>query len=486
MFPDAVFASLSQMPADAARFQRSQETLPEDTALARVGRWAKAALARRSAPEEAPATHRADELRSRLLSVSSIITAVKAGRLFAYGVYALAYGTHAATLVLAAVAAARASTREEYLALFPVVLSSLLWLAAVNALRVKLASRQRADARIWAWSGGLIIAGLVLLRLRAPFPALTPATFLAAVFLLTISHDWPASAALVTAFGLASVLVGVASGFEHTTAAFLFVALYLPAAAYVQSLRSGMIDQANRFDHARWAASELSNVVMRLDSSVNRARVSSLLEERRRVAREIHDTVGYALTALIVQLSLLKEIVGASEPADRVARLETMVRDALDEIRLKVTELRSPGGEQGRNWREVWLRLASTFSECTAVRVHADIDDPVERVDDRVGETIYKILQESLTNAYRHGKATYVFMGVRHKRELGKILVKVSDNGSGCAELHMGNGLAGLRERVAGHGGTVTWDTRAGQGFDIGIDIPWEGYVGKNPGSDRG
>jgi signal transduction histidine kinase len=437
--------------------------------------------------------------------VSAIIGAVDAGRFLTISAFALAYSTHSVTLLLASLAAARASTREQALALVPAAAASLVWLVAVNALRRKVAARRPTDARVWAASAALIVSGVALELLRVPFAIAVPVTFVSAVVLLTAAHEWPASAALATAFGVVSGLAalaalaalagvarlagpaGLSGRGEETAAAFVLTALYLPAAAYVQSLRRGVADLTDRFDHARWAASELSNVVMRLDTSVNRARVTTLIEERRRVAREVHDTVGYALTALIVQLSLLRELVGAAEPAgERVARLETMVRDALEEIRLKVTDLRADARSGGRDWREVWLRLTSTFSECTAVRVRAEIDNWAGGAGDRAGETIYRILQETLTNAYRHGQATYVFVGVRYRSELGKILVKVSDNGSGCADLAPGNGLAGLRERVAVMGGTVTWDTAPGRGFDIGIDIPWEGEVGKDTGPDRG
>ena len=92
-----------------------------------------------------------------------------------------------------------------------------------------------------------------------------------------------------------------------------------------------------------------------------------------------------------------------------------------------------------------------------------------------ISETVYRLIQESLTNAYRHGRADYVDVAMSWETDDELVLLRVSDNGRGALSLSPGNGLTGMRERVAELGGSVVWQSSPGRGFDIGVDIPWAG-----------
>jgi signal transduction histidine kinase len=226
------------------------------------------------------------------------------------------------------------------------------------------------------------------------------------------------------------------------------------------------------FSQARWAASELSDVLMHLDRRVEDIRT----EERRAVSeslsREIHDSVGCMLTALIVQLQVLKETAIEGSHRSRIESLEEMSKSTLREVREEVANLRKheSGSSEIRTYDRL-LQLHSIFSECTGVEIAFRIEEEtVETLEPAVGDEIFRIIQESFTNAYCHGCASIIDLSM--KRKDGSLLLRISDNGNGCKKVVPGNGLRGIAERVSLMGGTLAYETMPGKGFDIGIDIP--------------
>jgi signal transduction histidine kinase len=110
--------------------------------------------------------------------------------------------------------------------------------------------------------------------------------------------------------------------------------------------------------------------------------------------------------------------------------------------------------------------------------VHTGIDRNLGSVSEKVGRSVYRILQEALTNSCRHGRADLVDVAMAWHADSGEILLRVSDDGSGADGFKIGNGLRGIRERVNELKGEVVFQTKMHQGFDIGITIPWSRHYG--------
>ncbi len=254
--------------------------------------------------------------------------------------------------------------------------------------------------------------------------------------------------------------------------------LILFSTYFLDGLLQDLRKQSTMFNQARWAASEFVNVNIRLQNSVDRTEIVTRSSERTRVAREIHDTVGYTLTALLVQISAAQEIlrVDPGKLFSRFERLEKMIRMAISDVRKEVSKLRDEKANV-ESWRTRWLRLCSTFADCTGIRINTDIAGNLRSVDDIIGTTIYRIIQESLTNAYRHGRANVVDVAMEWQEPEERILLRVSDDGRGSDNPVLGNGLNGIRERIYNLGGEVVLQTKPYKGFDIGITIPWKGEV---------
>ena len=248
-------------------------------------------------------------------------------------------------------------------------------------------------------------------------------------------------------------------------------------------------DRQNRlFDQARWAASQYAQVnasiLNRIDQGVEIAR----LRERERIAREVHDTVGYALTASLVQLRAARRLMSRDPGSadSRMAHIEEMINDSLQDVRREVSNLRDESAVRCVGASR-WRRLCDVFSVSTGIRVSVTLPEDLEVVSEEISEVVYRIIQESLTNAYRHGGADHVDVSAVWKRVDGLMLLRVSDNGRGATTLQPGNGLSGMRERIEALSGTVAWQTMAGRGFDVGVEIPWKGASdGQDKGADRG
>jgi len=235
-------------------------------------------------------------------------------------------------------------------------------------------------------------------------------------------------------------------------------------------------NDSKMFARAREAASQFVSVNVRLQDSIDRTSGLTRLRERARIAREIHDSVGYTLTALLMQVQAAQDVLKMDPQAleTRLVRLEEIIRSSIQEVRAEVSELRDESVVE-RSGSGRWRRLCESFADGTGVRVHTVMPESLEQVTAVISETVYRITQEALTNAYRHGVADYIDVSMAWESEARRILLRVSDNGRGAPTVKAGNGLRGIRERVSQLGGSVVWQSGEAKGFDLGVEIPWDG-----------
>jgi len=228
------------------------------------------------------------------------------------------------------------------------------------------------------------------------------------------------------------------------------------------------------FSQARWAASEYTKVNIRLQDSMTTTEMNVRDQERMRIAREIHDILGYGITGSLVQITVAKELVrmDANAAVETLGRIEDSLRTALKDVRGEVNKLKDRSAVLG-DWRERWIGLCNNFAWSTGVQVRTNISTDLESVDEEIGENIYRIIQEALTNAYRHGSSSLIDVSMKYKTETHQILLRISDNGYGCDKIRIGNGLNGIRERVKDLSGETAWQTERNAGFDLGVGIPW-------------
>jgi len=185
--------------------------------------------------------------------------------------------------------------------------------------------------------------------------------------------------------------------------------------------------------------------------------------ERLRVARELHDVAGHKLTALTLNLRAL-----ASEPAFAGRReltvAQQMAAELLGDIRGVVNALRDSSG------LDLGTALRALAAPMPRPAMQLAIDDDVHINDPAVAEAVLRLVQEALTNSARHAEADTV--RVRLHREGARLAINVEDDGYVRGELREGNGLSGMRERLAAAGGTLELSTTARGALRIHASLP--------------
>jgi PAS domain S-box-containing protein len=203
-------------------------------------------------------------------------------------------------------------------------------------------------------------------------------------------------------------------------------------------------------------------------------------DERRRVARELHDETGQSLTGLLVGLRTIEGAPTLAEAAELAQQLRGIVAQSLGNVR------RLARGLHPRVLDDLGFAAAVTgqvqeFAELHGIAVDARVKVPdADRLPPLLQTTLYRVLQEALTNVARHAEARHV--RVRLGREAATLTLCVQDDGIGMtpqvalgplgAGNHRGRGLEGMRERVALLGGSVHVESEPGVGTTITARIP--------------
>ena len=232
----------------------------------------------------------------------------------------------------------------------------------------------------------------------------------------------------------------------------LFIAV--AAIRYAWSLESRLRQQ-------RQLEAEQKREVERLSAQLVRAQE----EERRTLARELHDEVGQALTAIKLELADADRRRRAGDTSDDLlAGARAMTDSAMDAVR-DVSQLLNPALLETLGLKAALEGHLARFSERTGIRTSLE----TEGLDDRVAAPVeicaYRVVQEALTNVVKHAQATSCCVTLtRSERAL---VVRVEDDGLGMTETPKptaGLGLVGIRERAASLGGSFTVDSRPGAG----------------------
>jgi len=192
-------------------------------------------------------------------------------------------------------------------------------------------------------------------------------------------------------------------------------------------------------------------------------------EERQRIARGLHDEVGQTMTGVLLQLTRLAQ---DATPIQRVAFSEAQaaVKASLNDVRRTAQELR-PEVLDHLGLASALTNLARTFSARTGIAVEWQIPAAPSSLDPSVELTLYRVAQESLTNAARHSGATEILIALEHDAE--GVVLRVLDNGSGFASgAAEGGGLRGIRERALIIGGAVAIEPAPGGGVEIRLRVP--------------
>jgi signal transduction histidine kinase len=261
-------------------------------------------------------------------------------------------------------------------------------------------------------------------------------------------------------------------------------ALYVPLIARARAIgvlvahdKDGA-DAAFSDDDLRLAESLADRAAVAVDLSerVGRdalARVVAAQElERKRLARELHDETGQALTSILLGLRPLERSAASDEDREAVARVRQLVVSTLQDVRRLAVELR-PAALDDFGLATAVARLAETFRESTGLRVDLESQLGDDRLPTEVETTLYRIVQEALANIVKHADATRVSILLTQKNR--SVAAVVEDDGRGFDPGSAREdvlGLVGMRERVGLVGGRLRIESAEGAGTTIAAEVP--------------
>ena len=300
-----------------------------------------------------------------------------------------------------------------------------------------------------------------------------------------ISGSIAMGAASIVIFLIARAVSGVLNGDSVNlagliTGAFndlLLMALHFFVFNFAIQIYRKNKELASALGELRQSNESLRDAYKELDESNEKLRVAyehlqevTVLEERQRIAKDIHDTAGHSITTIIMQTEAAKLAIDSDpeEAKRRICAANIQAKNALEELRESVHLL--SGGTGQLTLKETLLEIIHESTDGTGIVIRSDIDEI--SLCDAKSRFIRNTLKEGISNGLRHGNATAFYFEL--KREGDKIFFLLSDNGKGMAvtQLKEGFGLRGMSARAEALGGSVRFETEEGEGFEIHITLP--------------
>lgn len=247
-------------------------------------------------------------------------------------------------------------------------------------------------------------------------------------------------------------------------------AVNLVLGAVVALLSSQRIMTLQRRDRmAQLQVARNEDEMRRLSNELVRAQE----DERKSIARELHDEVGQTLTALGIEIGNIERLRNSTEFAEHVADAKGLAQETLKTVRnlamgLRPSLLDDSGLVPALKWQ------VREFSKRMNVSVDLQIDGGLDDLPENVSTCVYRVVQEALTNCARHARASHIRVSVHGQSDY--LSLAIQDNGVGFSPglVSSGTGIIGMEERVRELGGSLKIDSQPHRGTLLTVGIPME------------
>ena len=190
--------------------------------------------------------------------------------------------------------------------------------------------------------------------------------------------------------------------------------------------------------------------------------------ERKRIAREIHDTLGHALTGISAGIDAVKVLVDidTNRAKEQLNNVSVVVRDGIRDVRGSLNKMR-PGALENNTLKEALIKIIREYEAISNLEIHLRYEWDNIDLDIAKEDIVFRVIQESITNSVRHGHAKTIWIELLEEESY---VMTIQDDGVGFDELHYGYGLKQMQERLMIIGGSVHFENR--DGFYTYIEIP--------------
>ncbi|MBU6247287.1 MAG: sensor histidine kinase [Xanthomonadaceae bacterium] len=279
------------------------------------------------------------------------------------------------------------------------------------------------------------------------------------VIAVVLPWQLPVSAGLVWLLAQNLLLIPVIASYPSWTVgtATLQVCMYLGLSALVFITSTVATQQAEEREVQRRLNSELRATRALLAESTR-------IAERMRIARELHDLIGHHLTALSLNLEVASHLAN-DKAAEHVRKAQATAKHLLADVREAVSELRQDDAI------DLSQALRSLIEGVPGLAVHVQTPPRFSVEDPRRAQVLLRCAQEIITNTARHAGARNLWLEFAYG-EHGQLGLRARDDGRGSPDFKPGNGMSGMRERLAEFGGSVAVDTGMSRGFALTVTLP--------------
>lgn len=196
----------------------------------------------------------------------------------------------------------------------------------------------------------------------------------------------------------------------------------------------------------------------------------AIMKERQRFSREAHDILGHTMTVIITQLKVADLLceTDVTEARSKIRESVSIAKDGLNELRKSIMGL-IPDKLSGNNLEAAVIQLIKDFKS-TGMKIDVAVNGSYTILPTDHLQALFRLCQEALTNALRHGKADQIDIVMNFTESRVKVLI--TDNGVGCRKIVKGYGLTGMEERITGLGGTIHYGSDGESGFNIFVELP--------------
>ncbi len=271
-----------------------------------------------------------------------------------------------------------------------------------------------------------------------------------------------------------SISKSFSSTIEESFIYFVLMSIFFMLLNYISKLYITKKEAQKLYDKLKVSEEKLIDANNELEGYLHSIEEITLLKERNRISREIHDSVGHSLSTAMIQLSAMEAIAAKEGSAIKpmASNLRNFINESFQDVKRAVRELKP---DEYDNYQGV-LRLqevCKNFEKMSGIEVKTIISKGEWNLSTKQINHLYRITQEALSNSLRHGKATLIKVIMNFTDE--EFVISFSDNGVGVEEIEeKGMGLKSIRERAEEINGMVDIKSNRGKGFLVKVIVPKE------------
>ncbi|MFN3882588.1 MAG: sensor histidine kinase [Nitrincola lacisaponensis] len=221
---------------------------------------------------------------------------------------------------------------------------------------------------------------------------------------------------------------------------------------------------SNRMLEERKAKEINSHLLRELRATQSLLHSTILRDERLRIARDLHDSLGHHLTALSIQLEVASQI-SLDKAQHHIIKAQSIAQLLLGDVREAVSDIRSS------NELDLSCALIALTEDLDILNLQIVIEPDLIVTDARAAEILFHSAKEAITNVLKHSGATHCQLSLIRDRDTGELLLTIEDNGRVKFPIKPGNGLCGMKERIRTLDGRLILNTDKG-GLNLQIRIP--------------